>query len=43
MIKSLLMLLCMLFIPVALHSQVLITEKKVEEVLIKFKKQMLTS
>jgi len=38
MIKSLLLLLCMLFIPVALHSQVRITEKKVEEVLIKFEK-----
>jgi len=38
MIKSLLLLLCMLFIPVALHSQVRITEKKVEEVLVKFEK-----
>jgi len=38
MIKTLLLLLCMLFIPVALHSQVRITEKKVEEVLVKFEK-----
>ena len=36
MIKPLLLLLCMLFLPVALYSQVRITEKKVEEVLIQF-------
>ena len=36
MIRSLLLLLCILFIPFALHSQVRVTEKKVEEVLIQF-------
>jgi hypothetical protein len=34
MIKPLLLLLCMLFIPITLSAQVRITEKKVEEVLI---------
>ncbi|MDN3643958.1 hypothetical protein QWY87_14675 [Lutimonas halocynthiae] len=34
MIKPLLLLLCILFIPVTLSAQVRITEKKVEEVLI---------
>ena len=36
MIKPLIMLLCILLIPAALHSQVRVTEKKVEEVLINF-------
>ena len=35
MIKPLLLLVCFLFIPLSLASQVRITEKKVEEVLIK--------
>ena len=34
MMKPLLLLLCMLFIPITLSAQVRITEKKVEEVLI---------
>ena len=36
MIKSLLLLLCILFIPTFLSAQVRVTEKKVEEVLIQF-------
>jgi len=36
MIKPLLLLLCILFIPITLSAQVRITEKKVEEVLIQF-------
>ncbi len=36
MIKSLLLLLCIFFIPITLSAQVRITEKKVEEVLIQF-------
>ena len=36
MIKPLLLLLCIMFLPLALHSQVRVTEKKVEEVLIQF-------
>ena len=35
MIKPLLLLVCFLFIPLSLVSQIRITEKKVEEVLIK--------
>ena len=36
MIKPLLLLLCILFIPITLSAQVRVTEKKVEEVLIQF-------
>lgn len=36
MIKPLLLLLCMFFIPTVLSAQVRVTEKKVEEVLIQF-------
>ncbi len=36
MMKQLVLLLCMLFIPIALSAQVRVTEKKVEEVLIQF-------
>jgi len=36
MIKPLLLLLCILFIPTTISAQVRVTEKKVEEVLIQF-------
>ena len=36
MIKPLLLLLCILFIPATISAQVRVTEKKVEEVLIQF-------
>lgn len=39
MIRTILLFLCILCIPISIHSQVRITEKKVEEVLIQLEDQ----